>query len=221
MGLNVDTVLFDLDGTLIDSNAAHAEAWARALRDDAIDVTAATIRPLVGMGGDKLLQKVAGLSERSERGRRIGSRKKHEFAAFLSSLKPTRGALDLLEYLRTRRLRLGIATSAEDAETDALLKQAGLDSYFPDWTRTSREDAPRSKPDPDIIRAALHRSHARASGALMVGDTPYDVRAAARAGVATIALRCGGYWRDTDFCGALRICDDPAALKAGWQSTQK
>ena len=111
---------------------------------------------------------------------------------------------------------LVIATSADDREMQALLERAGVGDLFP--KRTSKDDAEESKPDPDIVQAALTKSHATRERAVMVGDTPYDLEAATRAGVAAIALRCGGYWSDADFVGALEILDDPAALQGHWQA---
>jgi phosphoglycolate phosphatase-like HAD superfamily hydrolase len=97
-----------------------------------------------------------------------------------------------------------------------LLERAGVDDLFP--TRASKDDADASKPDPDIVHAALTQAHATAAETVLVGDTPYDIEAAKRAGVAAIALRCGGYWADTAFAGAIAIYDDPAALQAAWQA---
>jgi HAD superfamily hydrolase (TIGR01509 family) len=210
-----ETVLFDVDGTLIDSNAAHAETWAQALREDGVPATVDQIRALVGMGGDKLLPKVAGVTEDSPRGKALGQRKKALFKDRLPHLHATPGARELLEFLRDRGKQLVVATSADDQDMTALLKQAGVDDLFP--KRTSKDDAAESKPDPDIVHAAMARAGARQETTVMVGDTPYDIESAGRAGVATIALRCGGPWSDADFQGAALIADDPADLLAQWR----
>ena len=94
----------------------------------------------------------------------------------------------------------------------AILEQGGLADLFS--AHTSKDDAEESKPDPDIVIAALARADARPEFTVMVGDTPYDIEAAHRAGIAAIALRCGGYWTDADFAGAIHIYDDPAAMLA-------
>jgi HAD superfamily hydrolase (TIGR01509 family) len=214
--LPVAAALFDVDGTLIDSNAAHAEAWTRALRENGVPVEMSCVRPLIGMGGDKLLPEVAHVSEDSELGQRIAKRKKVIFASLLPRLQPTRGARALVEYLRQQKIELAIATSAGDEELDELLKRAGVDDLFP--RRASKDDAAESKPDPDIVHAALAKTHATSERAVMIGDTPYDIEAARRSGVAAIALRCGGHWTDADFKGAVEICDDPAALLGYWQT---
>jgi HAD superfamily hydrolase (TIGR01509 family) len=204
------TLLFDVDGTLIDSNGAHADAWTRALREFRVDITVDQIRPLIGMGSDKILPAVASVSEESEVGQAIARRKKELFGSLIDALQPTPGARPLLEYLRKQHVELVIATSADDREMSALLRRAGVDDLIP--TRTSKDDAGRSKPDPDIVHAALVRSGAKPRETAMVGDTPYDIEAADRAGIDAIALRCGGYWDDTRLQGAVRIFDDPLAL---------
>jgi HAD superfamily hydrolase (TIGR01549 family) len=205
-----DTMLFDVDGTLLDSNGAHAEAWTRSLQEHGIPADVRRLRSLVGMGGDKLLPAVAQVSEDSDLGRALATRKKEIFASLLPALRPTPGARTLLEYLGEQRVNIVIATSADEHELRALLTQAGIDDLVPE--RASKDDASASKPDPDIIHAALRRSGATSADSVMIGDTPYDIEAASRAAVATIALRCGGHWRDHDFHGALAILDDPAAL---------
>jgi HAD superfamily hydrolase (TIGR01509 family) len=209
------TVLCDVDGTLIDSNDAHAEAWTAALSEHGIEVRVGDVRRLIGMGGDKLLPAVADVEESSPLGEALARRKKELFKAALHSLQPTAGARLLLEYLRDHGLALVVATSADDREMRALLEQAGLEDLFS--AHTTKDDAAESKPDPDIVLAALTRAGARPESTVMVGDTPYDIEAANRAGVAAIALRCGGFWTDAAFRGAIEIFDDPAALLAWWQ----
>jgi HAD superfamily hydrolase (TIGR01509 family) len=213
------TVLCDVDGTLIDSNGAHAAAWTQALIEHGITTSVSDVRPLIGMGGDKLLPAVAHVEEDSPRGVAMAKRKKELFDAALPGLRPTHGARSLLEYWRERDVNLVVATSADDREMRAILEQAGLDGLFS--AQTSKDDAAESKPDPDIVRAALARAGARPESSVMIGDTPYDIEAAARAGVATIALRCGGYWTDADLRGAIAIYDDPAALLAWCRSLEQ
>ena len=203
-------IAFDVDGTLIDSNGAHADAWARALTEHGFPHEPAAIRALIGMGSDKLLPRVAGLEVESARGQEILARKKELFDERLPHLRPTRGARALVTFLRERGRRLVVATSADDQEMDAILTQAGVADLIP--RRTSSDDADQSKPDPDIVRAALARVHAEARDTVMIGDTPYDIEAARRAGVDAIALRSGGHWTDADLAGAIAIFDDPHDL---------
>ena len=211
------TVLFDVDGTLVDSNAAHAETWTQALVEHGVDVDLAAIRPLIGMGGDKLLPAVAHVEESSPRGAVMARRKKELFKAKVPALRPTPGARALLEFLRDHGVTLVVATSAGDREMQAILEQAGLYDLFS--AHTSKDDAEESKPDPDIVLAAMERADARPESTVMVGDTPYDIEAAARAGIPAIALRCGGHWTDADLQGAIHIVDDPAAFQAWWERT--
>jgi HAD superfamily hydrolase (TIGR01509 family) len=211
-------VLVDIDGTLIDSNDAHVRAWLWALARQGRELPYDALRPLIGKGGDKVLAELFGADAEcldSERLRRDRSDRflTHE----LHALQPTRGARDLLQKLREAGLLVVAATSAQASETVALLRQAGLDDLV-DHAADSG-DAARTKPDPDIVQSALHMAGARPSEAVMLGDTPYDIEAAVRAGVPVVALRCGGWWNDDALAGAVVIEDDPAALLASFHSS--
>ena len=208
-------VLFDVDGTLIDSNAAHAETWAAALREHGFAVTVDDIRPLIGMGADKLLPQVAHVEEDSPTGQALARRKKELFEQRLPTLQATRGARALVEFLRQSGTELIIATSAGDDEMTALLERAGVADLIP--KRTSKDDASSSKPDPDIVHAALAKTRQPRERTIMIGDTPYDIEAARRAGIGAIALRSGGHWTDEALRDALAIFDDPTALLGWWQ----
>lgn len=203
-------VLLDIDGTLIDSNDAHARAWVGALAEHGYAVTFEQVRPLIGMGGDKLLPTLVGLDAESGEARRIAETRAGLFARERPSLRPTRGARDLLVLLKDEGLELAVATSAQEEEVEALLRQAGVADLIE--TKASADDAENSKPDPDIVQAALRKSGRYAGHSIMIGDTPYDIEAAGRARVPAIALRCGGWWSDDVFRGAIGIYDDPADL---------
>jgi phosphoglycolate phosphatase-like HAD superfamily hydrolase len=205
-------VLLDLDGTLVDSNDAHAKAWVEALAEAGHEVPFIRIRRLIGMGADKLLPAVAGLSAESPEGQRISERRSEIFCRrHLPGLGPFPAAATLCARMRDQGLRLVIASSAKKQELSGLLRVADVESLIED--ATSGDDAEHSKPDPDIVRAALATAGCAAEEALMLGDTPYDVEAAGRAGVAIVALRCGG-WDDRALAGAVAVYDDPAALLA-------
>jgi len=207
---SVRGVLLDVDGTLVESNDAHAQAWVDALADRGRRVEFARVRPLIGMGGDKLLPQVAGIDVDSPEGKAIDARRREIFSReFLPHLRPTRGARELLEWLRDQRMTLVVATSAQKAELADLLRVAGATKFFE--ATTSSDDAERSKPDPDIVAAALARTGCAAADAIMIGDTPYDIEAAHRADLDIIALRSGG-WSDRDLAGAAAIYADPADL---------
>lgn len=200
-------MLFDVDGTLLDSNDAHARAWEDAFREAGYAARFADVRPLIGMGGDKLLPKVIGVDAESARGKALGKRRQEIFRErYLPRLRPFPGARALLERMRAAGLTLVVATSAKEDELAGLLDAAGVADLFAETTSSS--DADNSKPDPDIIQAALARAgHVAPAAALMVGDTPYDVEAASRAGVGTVAVRSGG-WDDAALRGAVAIYDD-------------
>jgi HAD superfamily hydrolase (TIGR01509 family) len=209
--MSLRAVLLDIDGTLLDSNDAHARAWCDVLGRNGHEVAYYTIRPLIGKGGDKLLEEAVGIAEQSEEGRVISNQRRSRFAeAYLQSLKPTAGARALLHRLRGNGFRLIVATSAGNEELRSLLQQAGVGDLIEN--AVSANDVTRSKPDPDIVLAALGKAGLRADEAIMLGDTPYDIQAAISAGVPTIALRCGGWWNDDSFAGASAIFDDPADL---------
>jgi HAD superfamily hydrolase (TIGR01509 family) len=207
-------VLFDVDGTLVDSNDQHARAWVAALAEAGYRVPFERVRPLIGMGGDKILPiLIPGLSEDSEDGRKIGAARKKIFKEReLPTVRPTRGARELLEAVRARGARVVVATSAKSDELDALLAQGGVQALV-DLAVTG-DDAEDSKPDPDIVALALRKAGVRPGEAVMVGDTRYDVEAAHRAGVACVALLCGGNDPAT-LSAADAIYADPASLIGG------
>jgi HAD superfamily hydrolase (TIGR01549 family) len=208
----INTVLLDVDGTLIDSNAAHAQAWADILRRHGYeDVTWQQILPLIGMGGDKLLPKVIGVEIDSPRGKALAKeRTEHFLTAYAPTIRAFRGTRELLEAFRDRGLKRVIATSANEDELETLLERAGVADLITRET-TSDDAKGKSKPDPNIIIAALAKAHAAPDEAIMIGDTPYDVEAAGKAGVRAIAFRCGG-WGDAELGAAAAIYADPAEL---------
>jgi len=205
-------VLFDVDGTLVDSNDAHARAWHQALAAHGHDVEFAEVRRLIGMGGDKVLPRLTGHDEESEIGEQIAERRRAIFTGdLLPHLAPFPSAAALVEALRLRGYRTVAASSAKGSELKRLLDIAEATEHFD--ALTSSDDADASKPDPDIVLAALQRAEVPPDAAVMIGDTPYDIEAAARAGVGCIAFRCGG-WQDDDLQGAIAIYDGPADLLA-------
>jgi HAD superfamily hydrolase (TIGR01509 family) len=206
----LQVVLLDIDGTLIDSNDAHARAWVGALAAHGYVVTFEQVRPLIGMGGDKMFPLLVGLDPKSGEAERISDTRSELFLRELPSLRPTPGARDLLALLQDEGLELVIATSAQESEVEELLQQAGVTDLVD--TGASSDDAERSKPDPDIIHAALRRARRYSAHSVLIGDTPYDIEAANRARVPAIALRCGGWWTDEALHDAIAIYDDPADL---------
>lgn len=206
----VRAVLFDVDGTLLDSNDAHARSWLDALRGHGKDVPLELVRSKIGMGGDKLLMQLAGIDSESIEGKLLAERRTALFKAYyLPDLGPLPGARQLVERLRTRGFACAVVTSSTAAELADLLRAAAVANLFE--VMITSDDADRSKPDPDLVKVALERLAVGPREAVLIGDTPYDIASAGRAGVSTIALRSGG-WKDKDLQGAIAIYDHPADL---------
>jgi len=206
-------MIFDVDGTLVDSNDAHARAWVETLSQFGIQRDVAAARRLIGMGGDKLLPTLTGISADSDLGKQISEQRSEHFRrTYRDGLRPFRDTRALFLALRARGVRLAIASSSNEEDLQRLLQVAEVADLIE--RRASADDAARSKPDPDIVHAALARlgnpKHARAT---MVGDTPYDIEAARKAGITAFGFRCGG-WSDAELAGAAMIFDSPADMHA-------
>jgi phosphoglycolate phosphatase-like HAD superfamily hydrolase len=209
---SVRGAILDVDGTLVDSNDAHARAWVEALKEGGFDVPFERVRPLIGMGGDNLLPEVTGLPEDHPRVKPIGKRRGEIFKAkYLPTLRAFPGTSELLRRMRDEGLKLAVASSAQPDELEPLLRLAGAGFLLE--SASSADDVESSKPDPDVVHAALGRLRLPPAEVLMIGDTPYDIEAAARAGVGAIAFRSGG-WDDAGLSGALAIYDGAADLLA-------
>jgi phosphoglycolate phosphatase-like HAD superfamily hydrolase len=205
-------VILDVDGTLIDTNDAHAHAWVDVCRDFGYEVAFGEVRRMIGMGGDRVLPRLTGLSEESDIGKEMKERRGKVFRErYLPSCRAFPCARELLQRMRDDGMTLAVATSASKDDMAALLKAAGVDDLIE--AKTSSSDADASKPAPDIVQAALDTADA-----VMLGDTPYDVAAAKRAGVRCVALRCGG-WDDEALKDAAAIYDDPADLLAHYDAS--
>lgn len=207
MSAGTRAILFDVDGTLVDSNDAHADAWVKAFAKHGVTVDWRKVRRCIGMGGDKLMPEVSGIDEESPQGKPIAEERGKIFKRdFLPGIKSLRDARQLVAAVKELGYTAVAASSAQKAELTPLLKIAGAESLMD--AKTSSDDAEESKPEPDIVVAALERAKAKASEAIMIGDTPYDVEAATRAGVKIIGFRSGG-WGDADLDGAIAIYDGP------------
>jgi HAD superfamily hydrolase (TIGR01509 family) len=212
-------VIFDVDGTLVDSNDVHAQAWVEAMAEHGYHVSFDTVRPLIGMGGDKVLPLTVGITKDSEEGKRIGQSRKEIFKQrYLPHLKAFPGSMGLLERMHAQGLKLIIATSAEPDELQALLQVIGPHASELFANQISAQEAKHSKPDPDVMSVAVQRSGYSPQELVMIGDTPYDIEAAAQVEVKAIAFRCGG-WSDKDLAGAIMIYDGPADLLAHYDTS--
>jgi HAD superfamily hydrolase (TIGR01509 family) len=210
-------VIVDIDGTLINSNDAHARAWVQALAQSDIYVPFPEVRRLIGMGGDKLLPAIAHIEEDSRLGQKISERRRQIFSReYLPHLHAFPKTRELLTKIGDAGIALAVASSAQKEELEPFLRLANVLDLIEG--ATSSADAESSKPDPDIVQAALRKLGLEPSRVLMIGDTPYDIEAASRAGMGTIAFRCGGR-SDHDLSGALAIYDGPADLLARFDAS--
>jgi phosphoglycolate phosphatase-like HAD superfamily hydrolase len=210
-------VLLDVDGTLVDSNDLHARAWQDALALHGFPVELARLRKLIGMGGDKLLPAVSGLEEGSAQAKPLLEARKRIFTErYLPQVEPFPRHRALLERLVRDGYRLAVASSAGRDELTSLLARGHMAGFMEQTT--SSDDAEGSKPEPDILHAALKKLDVSAEDALMLGDTPYDVEAAQRAGVAIVAVRSGG-WSEAELAGAIAVYADLADLLARYDDS--
>ena len=214
---HIHAVIFDVDGTLVDSNDAQARSWVDALKEFGYSVPYEKVRPLIGMGGDKVLPETIGVQKDSEKGKQISKRRGEIFKEkYLPNVQPFPDAQKLLDRMRKQGLKLAIATSAQPDELRPLLQIVGAADLIED--KTSARDVKSSKPDPDVMQVALKRVGYPPNEVVMIGDTPYDIEAARKVCVGTTAFRCGG-WSDSDLAGAIAIYNDPADLLAHYDSS--
>lgn len=203
-------VILDVDGTLIDSNGFHAQSWADAFAEAGYHFGYARIRPLIGKGGDKMLDELVGLDEESPEGRALAQRRAAIFAErYLCRIKPFPETRALVQKLKAHGYAVVIASSSERDQLEELLDRAHVKDLV--GSSTSSSDAERSKPDPDIVEAARKKLGVEGAKLFMLGDTPYDIEAAQKAGIETIALSCGG-WADEQLAAAVAIYDNPEDL---------
>ena len=213
----LEGVIFDIDGTLVDSNDAHAQSWVDTFAEAGYDVPFEIVRPLIGMGADKLLPKTIGVSHDGDEGKKLAKRRSEIFREkYLPHLRPLKDSRALVQRVRADGLKPIVATSAKDEELKGLLEAAEVHDLMED--KATASDAKRSKPDPDIVHAAIEESEISSKNLVMIGDTPYDIEAATRAKVRVIAFRSGG-WTDEALAGAAEIYDGPADLLARYDSS--
>ena len=205
-------MIFDVDGTLVNSNDAHAAAWQDVLREHDITRDFTSIRRLIGMGGDKLLPALTGISPDSELGRRIVARRAQRFHDhYLTQLRPFPGVRALFLRIARDGFRIGIASSAKKDELDRLLAIAGVADLV--QRQTSSDDVDASKPDPDAI--PRRPGQARRPAARRDDGRRYAVRRRSRGARRGPRHRRPVWgWSDTDLAGARAIYDDPADLLA-------
>lgn len=216
--MRVQGVMLDVDGTLLLSNDAHAHAWVEAYAAFGYQVAFEDVRRLIGMGGDKLMPTLTpGLQSDEGKGKQIADRRLDIFLSqYAPGLRPAPGSRALVEEMRRRGLRLVVVTSAKGDELGVLLRAAEVDDLLPE--RVTKDDVAQSKPSPAPVEVGLKRLALPPDTCVLLGDTPYDIQSAAKAGAPTIAVRCGG-WDDASLGAALAIYSDPADLLARYDAS--
>lgn len=206
-------VVFDVDGTLLDTNYLHVAAWWEAFAERGHDVRCADIHRAIGMGSAELVERVLGRPDPT-----VSPAHSRHYAPYLGRMRPLPGAAGLLRATAGLGLDVVLATSAKDDEVDLMLDALGARSAV--RAVVSSGDVGQAKPDPGIVEKALDESGIDPGRAVMVGDTVWDVLAAERAGIRCIGLLCGGIAAaDLRGAGAAQVYDDPAALLGGLQAS--
>jgi HAD superfamily hydrolase (TIGR01549 family) len=208
-------ILFDLDGTLIDSVYQHVLAWHQALREDGIDLSVWRIHRRIGMSGGLFVDALAretGITIDAARGERLRRRHAEELLGHLAEIHPLPGAVPLLQALDDCGVPYAIATSGRRETADHTLELLRLSPSVPVVTR---DDVAHAKPDPDLFLAAADRLGRSADSCYVVGDSVWDLLAAQRAHALGIGVLSGGYGRaELERSGAYRVYADPADMLA-------
>ncbi len=206
-------LIFDLDGTLIDTVYAHVFAWQRALAESGMAIEGWRVHRRIGMSGGLFTRAVAREVNRditAKEAEVLQRRHGEIFAQLLPDRPPISGAVELLRFLREEKIPHGIATSGRRPEINASLKALGVDD---DVVVVERGDVQRAKPEPDLFLACQQRLGVRAEDCYVVGDAVWDLLAARRAGMLSIGLLSGGYGEEElSKAGAFRVYRDPQEL---------
>jgi HAD superfamily hydrolase (TIGR01509 family) len=214
----IAAILFDVDGTLVDTNYLHAVTWWQAFAQAGYEeVPMSRIHRAIGMGSDRLLDELLPADRDRESDQEMLTAHLSLYATYWSRLRAFRGAADLLRACRDRGLRVVLASSASKRELAVMREAIGADDAID--AATDSDDVEASKPAADLVQAALNQAGVPADQAVFVGDTVWDVKAGKKAGVRCIALLCGGISRgELEEAGAVDIYDDPADLLARYLS---
>jgi HAD superfamily hydrolase (TIGR01509 family) len=207
----VEAALLDVDGTLIDSNYHHALAWYRAFRRHDIVLPLWRIHRAIGMGGDQLVPALVGPELDREKGDDIRAARDEIYTGgLIDEVAPLEGAHELIAELKDRGLRVVLASSSPLDELERYLDLLEARELADAWT--TKDDVEATKPEPDLILAALEKAKTRS--AVLVGDTRWDVEAASKAGVETVCLLTGG-WSKQELreAGAVVVFESAADLR--------
>jgi len=216
----IKAVIFDIDGTLVDSVDLHAQAWKEAFKQFGKDVPYQQVRHQIGKGGDQLMPVFFSREELEEFGEEMEEyRSKIYKRDYLPRVRAFPGVRELFMKIKEEGKRIALASSAKEDELKVYKKIAQIEDLVEE--ETSADDADRSKPHPDIFKAALEQlKDVSVEEAVVVGDTPYDAEAAGKLRLRTIGLRCGGFpEEELRATGAISIYDDPADLLARYDET--
>jgi HAD superfamily hydrolase (TIGR01549 family) len=205
----VPAALVDVDGTLVDSNYHHALCWFRAFREHELIVPLSRLHRHVGMGGDKYVAAVCDEDVEARLGDSLRARWEEFFDTVIDEVEPFAGARELVVDLKARGHTVVIASSSIERHLEVLLDKIRVRELIDGWT--TRDDAEQSKPDPDLVTAAIAK--AGTQDAVMIGDSPWDIEAADTAGIATLAVLSGGFCR-SELAGALAPYDSVDELRA-------
>ncbi|HSI12252.1 MAG TPA: HAD family phosphatase [Chthoniobacter sp.] len=207
----ITCVIFDVDGTLVDSVDLHALAWQETMREFGKDVAFDKVRFQIGKGGDQLMPVFWSEEELAEKEDKISKRRAEIFKnKYLGEVRGFPCVRELFQQILSDGKKIALASSAAGEELETYKKCARIEDLVE--AQTSADDAEKSKPHPDIFQAALHQlGDPDLDETIVVGDTPYDIEAATKAGLRTVAVRCGGFAEET-LRGAAAIFDDPADL---------
>jgi HAD superfamily hydrolase (TIGR01509 family) len=211
--ISVPAVLFDLDGTLIDSNYQHVSTWSQALREARITIPLWKIHRRIGMSGNSFLPEL--LRERHGGGRRYDIselEKKHDrlFRREIPKLAALPGANDLLQHLASHSVRMAIATTGKREPTTLLLRQLKVPRHL---VIVTGDDVEKAKPSPDIFVAAAQQLNVPIGDCIVVGDSAWDLLAAGRKSALGVGLLSGGYGQEElERAGAFRVYTDPADM---------
>lgn len=214
-------LLFDIDGTLLDSVDLHAQAWQEAFRHFGHEIAFDEIRSQIGKGGDQLMPVFLTEKELKEKGEELQKYRGELFKKkYLSSVKPFPCVRELFEKIKANGQQVALASSAKGDELKEFERIAQIEDLV--GVETSSADAERSKPHPDIFEAALKRlgKDVRREDVIVVGDSPHDAEAAKRAGLATVGVRCGGFPESAlREAGCVAIYDGPEELLREYENS--
>jgi len=211
MSGTLTAILFDVDGTLVDSNYLHSVSWWEAFTQAGHDVPMARIHRTIGMGSDQLLDALLPADRDRHKDDEMRAAHTALYATYFSRQRPLPKAAELLRACRKTGFRVVLASSASEREFAALRATLDADDAIDEFT--SSVDVDRSKPAPDLVRAALDKTGVEPGAAVFVGDTVWDVQACRKAGVPCIGLLSGGISRDELLAaGAVEVYDGPAEL---------